>query len=530
VARKYTIKGRIEAEDRATPTVKKVQKSVGGLSRFLTTGFVAGAAAAALSVRALVGAFKSAIGAANAQELAVKKLDTALAPLGTTAASVSADLQAFAASLQKVTTAGDETIIEGQALLASFTKNTDEIKAATQAALDLSAATGQSLQSAFLLMGRAASGETSTLTRYGITLDEGIPKSEKFAAALAKINEQFGGQAQAAADTFGGRLKQLGNAFGDVTEGLGFFISGSKETTSVLRSLTDALSSLANALPQVTKATDDHGKAVDRVFTAEENLSRAEAVLARARKNSETALNSLIDTVVKSTGGLTTVEVLEQRVAKASEFLTKALEEETAAWARSNLEKSEAAKIDDTLIDAARELGIVLREDVNTALDDQRKALESLRENKEKLGLTDADLAAAEEKLRAEQERLTQAFEDSGGSLETYQTILAQTASELGSYTETTTSAADGQRELAQEVERVSGSLRRQRAEIAFTTAAFDELRRSAGNAAAVQAALAAGGQLVLGGTRVNLAGGGSRLVGDRGIGSGNSFPVFGEP
>ena len=97
----------------------------------------------------------------------------------------------------------------GQALVASFTKNVEEIKAATQAALDLSAATGQDLNSAFLLLARAAAGETSMLSRYGITLDESIPKSEKFAAAVEKINEQFGGQAAAQAQTFSGLLAQL---------------------------------------------------------------------------------------------------------------------------------------------------------------------------------------------------------------------------------------------------------------------------------------------------------------------------------
>ena len=50
-------------------------------------------------------------------------------------------------------------------------------------------------------------------------------------------------------------------------------------------------------------------------------------------------------------------------------------------------------------------------------------------------------------------------------------------------------------------------------AQIVRTTAEFDRLRRAAGTAAAVEAAVAGGGELVLGGTRVRLPGGGSRLT-----------------
>jgi hypothetical protein len=48
----------------------------------------------------------------------------------------------------------------------------------------------------------------------------------------------------------------------------------------------------------------------------------------------------------------------------------------------------------------------------------------------------------------------------------------------------------------------------------AITTAKqFDEMRKAAGNAAAVAAALAGGGTLSQGGSRIRLPGGGSRLT-----------------
>ncbi|MEE9547420.1 MAG: hypothetical protein V3V65_07975 [Hyphomicrobium sp.] len=57
-------------------------------------------------------------------------------------------------------------------------------------------------------------------------------------------------------------------------------------------------------------------------------------------------------------------------------------------------------------------------------------------------------------------------------------------------------------------------------AQAIITAKQFDELRKSAGDAAAVAAALAGGGVLSQGGTRIRLPGGGSRLVNTTGISS----------
>lgn len=62
-----------------------------------------------------------------------------------------------------------------------------------------------------------------------------------------------------------------------------------------------------------------------------------------------------------------------------------------------------------------------------------------------------------------------------------------------------------------------------------FTSQAFDMLARSQGRAVAVQGAVEAGGRLILGGTRVLLPGGGSRLTSEPGI-NGGRFTSAGNP
>jgi len=191
---------------------KTTTSALGGLTSAFG-GLIAGAS--------VIQFFKSAVSAAIKQEDAVNKLNTALRIQGNFTAAASRELQEYASALQKTTRFGDETILGTQALLASFGIQGEELKKTTQATLDLATATGTDLNAAALLLAKAFKGETGSLSRYGIILDENTPKSEKFSAAIAEINKNFGGSAQADAKTFGGAMAQLGNTLGDVGEEIG---------------------------------------------------------------------------------------------------------------------------------------------------------------------------------------------------------------------------------------------------------------------------------------------------------------------
>jgi hypothetical protein len=251
MAREQRVSVGIYAKNKADAAIKQVDagfKKLGNTIKTSALAQIASFAAVALAIRKMGAAFSDALRAAQVQQDAINKLDQALKPLGATAAGVSQRLQEQASALQAVTTAGDETIIQGQALIASFTRNEEEIKAATEAALNLSAATGQDLASAFLLLGKAAAGETSTLSRYGIILDEAIPKSERFSAALDQINQRFGGQAQAAAETYAGAIKQLGNVMGDAAEKMAEPITESERLRDAIHDFTAEVKESESAL------------------------------------------------------------------------------------------------------------------------------------------------------------------------------------------------------------------------------------------------------------------------------------------
>lgn len=211
------------AEKRATLILQlkdQASRALGGLRNgvqklrqnwLLVTAAVAGFVAAGASV---VKAFIK-------QENAIEALNIALKNQGIESQAVSKDLQEYAAQLQKVTTVGDETIIETQALLTTFGLVGDELKTTTKAALDLSAGLGIDLKAATLLLGKAAAGDITTLSRYGIKIAEGTKEADKFAEVMKVVNERFGGSAAARLNTFSGRVEHLSNRIGDLKEKIG---------------------------------------------------------------------------------------------------------------------------------------------------------------------------------------------------------------------------------------------------------------------------------------------------------------------
>lgn len=181
---------------------------------------IAAVGAAASAIGGIV-LFKS-IGLAKEQEEAVNSLNTALKITGQFSKETSEELQNYASSLQAASTFGDEAILSAQGLIQSLGKLDKEgLKGATQAAADLSSALGISLTSAATLVGKAAAGNVSSFSRYGVSIKTGATNAETFANALEALNSKFGGAAAARVNTYGGAVQQASNSFGDFLEKIG---------------------------------------------------------------------------------------------------------------------------------------------------------------------------------------------------------------------------------------------------------------------------------------------------------------------
>ena len=241
------LQGRTSIYDKELRKLRKSQKKVNtstllGVRNFRNLGKSAGKASVKLSVlrsKLLIASFAMALvtkamsklfDAMIVQENAQKKLDTALG-------SSSQSLTNYAAALQKVTTFGDEEIINAKALIAAYTNDETQIKRATVATLDLAAAKGMDLNTAADLVGKSFGSSTNALSRYGIEVEGAVGSTKRLNMITQNISELYGGQATAAAETFGGQLQQMKNAIGDVNEAIGFAFA--PQIQSIIKFLTE---------------------------------------------------------------------------------------------------------------------------------------------------------------------------------------------------------------------------------------------------------------------------------------------------
>lgn len=228
-----------------------IGKAVGGLK---STIFALGSA--------LAGAFavKEVVAAASEQQNAINGLNSAMYLAGTYSAKASAAFQDYASQLQKTTSAQDDAIERGGALLISLGKLRDDgLNRATKAALDLAAGlsgSGMTVESAFNLVAKASAGNVGALSRYGIQIKDTGDNAKDFANALAAIESRFKGMAELQANTFSGAMTKTKNQFGEVMESLGNIIIQSPTVIAILKLLAKSFESLANWISNFAKNRD----------------------------------------------------------------------------------------------------------------------------------------------------------------------------------------------------------------------------------------------------------------------------------
>ncbi len=220
----------VTAENLTRRTFKAIERDIKGLGRHISR---VNAAFASLGAAVSLGAV---IRATREQEKALAQLEARLKSTGGVAGLSKQQLVDFAAALQQTTTYGDEAVLSMQSLLLTFTNVRGRVfEEATRATLDLATAMGTDLKSAALQVGKALNDPVkgiSALTRVGVSFSRtqkqtirALVETGDVAGAqrviLEELKREFGGAAQAAADTFGGALQQLQNALGDLLEAPG---------------------------------------------------------------------------------------------------------------------------------------------------------------------------------------------------------------------------------------------------------------------------------------------------------------------
>lgn len=150
------------------------------------------------------------------------KLDSVLMSMGRSSEKLSGQLRELAQQIQGEGIIDDESILRGQAFLATFNTISDNVlPRATRAMADLAAMMGGDTRSAAMLLGRASAGMTEMLARYGIVLSEDVKKSGDFSKVLEEIEKKIGGMNKALGDSATGQLTQFKNMLNDIMEQVG---------------------------------------------------------------------------------------------------------------------------------------------------------------------------------------------------------------------------------------------------------------------------------------------------------------------
>ena len=237
----------IAKSERAIANAKlKTNRTFKAFSTATFAGMVSAAGAIALARKAwttFTGIIKSSFSLWGEQEQSVVAMTTALKAQGTYTPALAKQYQDLASELQGLSTDGDETLLKMQALLVQVGDvGPEKMKGALTAAQDLAVGLDTDLKTAALLVGKAFAGDTSTLRRYGIMLDQTELKQRGVAVVLEAIQDKFGGQAAAKAKTFAGTIEQLGNSWGDLKEKIGEWLTQSSGLlTPMLGKINDAV-------------------------------------------------------------------------------------------------------------------------------------------------------------------------------------------------------------------------------------------------------------------------------------------------
>lgn len=241
-------KGRKETE-KFDKEIKKVLKSSDNLKKILM-GLVG-----VISFAFITREVGKTVEAFRQQELAVNSLNQALKNQGIYSDDLSKQYQTMAGDLQKVTTFGDEQIIQSVSLLTAYTKQKVITKELVASILDFSKATGMDLNGAFMLVGKTIGSSTNALSRYGINLKKGMTESEKMTAVQEALEKKFGGSAEAAAKG-AGKFDQFKNLIGDLYEDVGGLLTPALvDVTEVLIDLITEARNFINNEGEDLKAT-----------------------------------------------------------------------------------------------------------------------------------------------------------------------------------------------------------------------------------------------------------------------------------
>lgn len=223
----------------------------------------------AFSVAMITRFSKECVSAANIQTEAETKLTTVMRQRMSASNKAISSVKNYASALQETGVVGDEVQLAGAQQLSTFLKTDDALKKLMPAMNNLAVqqngvnVTSESMVNIGNLMGKVMQGQTSALTRVGITFSDAQAQVLKYgneeqrAAMLSQvITDNVGNMNKALANTPAGRIQQLKNSFGDMQETLG------RGLNNVFSPMLGFLTKIVTKLSQVTSGFENLTKKI----------------------------------------------------------------------------------------------------------------------------------------------------------------------------------------------------------------------------------------------------------------------------
>jgi hypothetical protein len=207
-------------ENLGRTTDRELSRSTKSLDQWGSRLTKAGTGMIALGGAALVG-LGSLAKASEEAHLAQLKLQNTIDNAPKLAGESADQFTDLADSIQKVTAADADQIVEAEAMLGTFQLTANEIKNLTPLVVDYARKFGVDMVSAATQVGKALDGNSAALKRNGVSIDETLFATDRYAAVQKALSEQVGGFAEAEGKTFAGSLERMKNELGDLAEGVG---------------------------------------------------------------------------------------------------------------------------------------------------------------------------------------------------------------------------------------------------------------------------------------------------------------------
>lgn len=273
----------------------------------------------AFSVAMITRFSKECVSAANIQTEAETKLTTVMRQRMSASNKAISSVKNYASALQETGVVGDEVQLAGAQQLSTFLKTDDALKKLMPAMNNLAVqqngvnVTSESMVNIGNLMGKVMQGQTSALTRVGITFSDAQAQVLKYgneeqrAAMLSQvITDNVGNMNKALANTPAGRIQQLKNSFGDMQETLGRGLNNVfSPMLGFLTKIVTKLSQVASGFENLTKkifgdsnseqssaGMNNLSTGADDATASVDNNTKAINNNAKAKKKSERSLAS----------------------------------------------------------------------------------------------------------------------------------------------------------------------------------------------------------------------------------------------